>query len=122
MSPPPESSLWSSRRQLRRLAVGSLMPVADSWSANGAAPGGESHQQRRGCGGREGDAASLNGGPALDGSGEIVGICDTGLDVGSTSPAHPDFAGRVKWVKSYPITPTSPRTSIIPERTMALPT
>ena len=53
----------------------------------------------------KGDAASLNGGPALDGSGEIVGICDTGLDVGSTSPAHPDFAGRVKWVKSYPITP-----------------
>ena len=49
--------------------------------------------------------ASLNGSPALDGSGEIVGICDTGLDVGSTSPAHPDFAGRVKWVKSYPITP-----------------
>ena len=49
----------------------------------------------------KGDAASLNGGPALDGSGEIVGICDTGLDVGGAAP-HPDFAGRVKWVKELP--------------------
>ncbi|MBK7622873.1 MAG: S8 family serine peptidase [Kineosporiaceae bacterium] len=43
--------------------------------------------------------------PGLDGSGEVVGICDTGLDVGTTSPAHPDFAGRVKAVLSYPISP-----------------
>jgi subtilisin family serine protease len=42
--------------------------------------------------------------PALDGTGEIVGICDTGLDVGTTAPAHPDFTGRVKAVLSYPIT------------------
>lgn len=41
--------------------------------------------------------------PGLDGAGEIVGICDTGLDVGTTSPAHPDFAGRVKAIMSYPI-------------------
>lgn len=43
--------------------------------------------------------------PGLDGSGEVVGICDTGLDVGTTSPVHPDFAGRVKAVLSYPISP-----------------
>ncbi len=51
------------------------------------------------------DAAALTGVPDLDGSGEIVGICDTGFDVGSTSPVHPDFAGRVKSVTSYPIAP-----------------
>ena len=49
--------------------------------------------------------ARSTAGPRSTARGEIVGICDTGLDVGSTSPAHPDFAGRVKWVKSYPITP-----------------
>jgi hypothetical protein len=41
--------------------------------------------------------------PGLDGAGEIVAICDTGLDIGTTSPAHPDFAGRVKAIMSYPI-------------------
>lgn len=41
--------------------------------------------------------------PGLDGAGEIVAICDTGLDVGTTAPAHPDFAGRVKAIMSYPI-------------------
>ncbi len=56
-------------------------------------------------------AGILRGGPAvtavqaLDGTGEVVGICDTGLDVGSTHPVHPDFAGRVKAVISYPISP-----------------
>lgn len=53
----------------------------------------------------KGDPVSLSGVPTLDGSGETVGICDTGLDVGTTTPAHPDFAGRVKSVISYPITP-----------------
>jgi hypothetical protein len=43
--------------------------------------------------------------PCLDGAGEIVGICDTGLDSGTTTPVHPDFAGRVKAVLSYPVTP-----------------
>ncbi|HEX2785633.1 MAG TPA: S8 family serine peptidase [Ilumatobacteraceae bacterium] len=52
-----------------------------------------------------GGSAALAAIPGLDGTGEIVGICDTGLDIGSTSPAHPDFAGRVKSVTSYPITP-----------------
>lgn len=48
---------------------------------------------------------ALSGVSSLDGAGEIVGICDTGLDVGTTKPVHPDFAGRVKSVTSYPITP-----------------
>ena len=52
-----------------------------------------------------GGSSMLAAVPGLDGSGEIVGICDTGLDVGSVNPAHPDFAGRVKSVTSYPITP-----------------
>jgi serine protease AprX len=42
---------------------------------------------------------------ALDGTGEVVGICDTGFDTGTTSPVHPDFAGRVRAVLSYPIAP-----------------
>ena len=53
----------------------------------------------------KGNAAAMGGVATLDAAGEIVGICDTGLDVGSTGPAHPDFAGRVKAVLSYPITP-----------------
>jgi serine protease AprX len=52
----------------------------------------------------KGTPALLSGVPALDGDGEIVGICDTGLDVGTASTVHPDFAGRVKSVTSYPIT------------------
>ena len=31
----------------------------------------------------------------LDGSGETIGIIDSGLDRGTISPIHPDFAGRV---------------------------
>jgi serine protease AprX len=41
----------------------------------------------------------------VDAAGEIIAICDTGFDVGTTSPVHPDFAGRVKAITSYPITP-----------------
>jgi serine protease AprX len=52
----------------------------------------------------KGDSVALSGIPDLDASGEIVGICDTGFDIGSTTPVHPDFAGRVKSVRSYPIT------------------
>jgi serine protease AprX len=47
----------------------------------------------------------FTGRSGLDGTGEVVGVCDTGLDVGTTAPVHPDFAGRVKAVKSYPIQP-----------------
>jgi hypothetical protein len=50
-------------------------------------------------------ASALGGAAYVDGAGEIVAICDTGFDVGTTSPAHPDFAGRVKAIKSYPIAP-----------------
>jgi subtilisin family serine protease len=42
---------------------------------------------------------------ALSGKGEIVGICDTGLDSGDPASIHPDFRGRVRAIKSYPMTP-----------------
>ena len=44
-------------------------------------------------------------GPRLTGAGEIIAICDTGLDTGKPASIHPDFAGRVLAIKSYPITP-----------------
>ena len=52
----------------------------------------------------------MSGGPnavpvaGLDGEGEIIGICDTGLDTGSVQTAHPDFAGRVRFLTSYAVT------------------
>jgi subtilisin family serine protease len=39
----------------------------------------------------------------LTGRGEIIGIADTGLDTGDRDYLHGDFAGRVKIIKSYPI-------------------
>jgi serine protease AprX len=42
----------------------------------------------------------------LSGAGEVVGICDTGLDTGVPATIHPDFAGRIKAIKSYPISPS----------------
>lgn len=39
----------------------------------------------------------------LSGRGEIIGICDTGLDKGDPVTIHPDFLGRIKALKSYPI-------------------
>jgi serine protease AprX len=42
---------------------------------------------------------------ALSGKGETVAVCDTGIDVGSAASIHPDFAGRVAAIKSYPIGP-----------------
>ncbi|WP_328663147.1 S8 family serine peptidase [Nocardia salmonicida] len=51
-----------------------------------------------------GTAATLNGVSTLDGDGETIAVCDTGFDTGTTSPVHPDFAGRVKAVMSFPIT------------------
>lgn len=44
-------------------------------------------------------------GLGLTGAGETVAVCDTGLDTGDPATIHPDFAGRVVAVKSYPITP-----------------
>lgn len=40
----------------------------------------------------------------LSGEGEVVAVCDTGLDTGVLDSMHPDFAGRVVAIKSYPIT------------------
>ncbi len=41
----------------------------------------------------------------LSGKGETITVCDTGLDTGDPGSIHRDFAGRVAWIKSYPITP-----------------
>jgi serine protease AprX len=43
-------------------------------------------------------------GLGLSGEGEIIGVADTGLDSGDPASIHPDFTGRVVWIKSYPIT------------------
>ncbi|TBA52714.1 S8 family serine peptidase [Rhizobium ruizarguesonis] len=42
----------------------------------------------------------------LSGSGEIIAICDTGLDNGDQATIHPDFTGRVLAIKSYPVAPS----------------
>ncbi|MFO0914973.1 MAG: S8 family serine peptidase [Pirellulales bacterium] len=39
----------------------------------------------------------------LAGRGEVIGICDTGLDSGDVDRIHPDFAGRVRKLISYPM-------------------
>ena len=39
----------------------------------------------------------------LTGKGEIVAVCDGGFDIGRKDSVHPDFEGRVKAIKSYPI-------------------
>lgn len=44
-------------------------------------------------------------GLGLSGKGETIAVCDTGLDTGDPSHLHPDFAGRLAGIKSYPITP-----------------
>lgn len=41
----------------------------------------------------------------LAGEGEIIAVCDTGIDTGDMNNIHSDFAGRVLAVKSYPIAP-----------------
>ena len=43
-------------------------------------------------------------GLGLSGAGETVAVCDTGLDTGEPATIHPDFAGRVAAIRSYPIT------------------
>jgi len=49
-------------------------------------------------------AALAASGPKLSGNGEIVAVCDTGLDTGDPCTIHPDFAARIAAIKSYPIT------------------
>ena len=41
----------------------------------------------------------------LSGHGEIIGICDTGIDNADPTNIHPDFLGRISGIKSFPITP-----------------
>lgn len=43
-------------------------------------------------------------GLGLSGKGEVVAVCDTGLDSGDRRRIHGDFAHRVKAITSYPIT------------------
>jgi len=42
--------------------------------------------------------------PGLSGRGEIIAVCDTGLDSGLKRFIHPDFRGRIVAIRSYPIT------------------
>lgn len=52
-----------------------------------------------------GTARALPAAPSgLSGAGEIIAVCDTGIDSGEAATIHPDFSGRVAWIKSYPIT------------------
>jgi hypothetical protein len=44
-------------------------------------------------------------GLGLSGKGETIAVCDTGLDTGDPQHLHPDFAGRLVAIRSYPITP-----------------
>jgi serine protease AprX len=57
-------------------------------------------------------AAGLMGANALTGPGlgltgknQIIAVCDTGLDTGDAATIHPDFAGRIVAIRSFPITP-----------------
>ena len=40
----------------------------------------------------------------LSGKGEVIAVCDTGLDNADLQTIHQDFAGRIKALLSYPIT------------------
>ena len=42
-------------------------------------------------------------GLSLSGRGEIVGVADSGLDTGSADAIHPDFAGRIVTLLSWPV-------------------
>lgn len=48
---------------------------------------------------------NTNGSLGLSGKGEVIAICDTGLDTGDPKNILKDFDKRIKWIKSYPITP-----------------
>jgi hypothetical protein len=51
-------------------------------------------------------ALGIQAGLRLSGHGEVIGVCDTGLDSGDPANMHPDFAGRILAIKSYPISPS----------------
>lgn len=36
----------------------------------------------------------------LSGAGQVIAVCDTGLDTGDLDTLHPDFAGRVRWTQA----------------------
>lgn len=42
-------------------------------------------------------------GLGLSGRGEIVGVADSGLDTGEPTTIHPDFAGRIAAIRSWPV-------------------
>ena len=42
-------------------------------------------------------------GLGLSGRGEVVGVADSGLDTGNAATIHPDFAGRVAAIQSWPV-------------------
>ncbi|EJN28529.1 subtilisin-like serine protease [Pseudomonas sp. GM78] len=50
-----------------------------------------------------GNPKSMSTKLGLTGDGEIIAVCDTGLDTGDPATIHPDFAGRIVAIKSYPI-------------------
>lgn len=53
-----------------------------------------------------GSATALSAsGLGLSGDGEVIAVCDTGLDTANPQAIHPDFAGRILSISSYPITP-----------------
>ncbi|HEX6747716.1 MAG TPA: S8 family serine peptidase [Longimicrobium sp.] len=54
------------------------------------------------------DALGLSGAdPALTGSGQVIAVADTGLDVGADGAGlHPDFRGRLRFIRSWPINPS----------------
>jgi serine protease AprX len=49
------------------------------------------------------NAVTGNPGLNLSGRGEKIAVCDTGIDSGEAATIHPDFAGRISAIKSYPI-------------------
>ncbi len=42
-------------------------------------------------------------GLGLSGRGEIIGVADSGLDTGDPATIHPDFAGRIVAIRSWPV-------------------
>jgi len=52
-----------------------------------------------------GSAIPMGPGFGLSGRGETICVCDTGLDTGDPATIHPDFSGRIRAIRSFPITP-----------------